>query len=222
MNPSTITKDRLLRAACGVFADKGFRDATVAEICEAADANIAAVNYHFGSKETLYDAVWHEAFRLAANAYPIDAKLPTEPSLIDYLYSFAYALLHRMFSETETGLFAKLLYREMASPTLALDRIAEEVLKPQIEFLGRALRSAIGDKMDEEQLQHCMHSIIGQCVFYNFSRPLREQVLGCRSMSNEEVDRTARHIATFSLGGLKELQKGTSAAELDFTDSESV
>jgi len=208
MNPPAITKDRLLAAAGVVFAEKGFRDATVAEICEAAEANIAAVNYHFGNKEALYDAVWHDAFRLAADAFPIDAQLPAEPALTDYLYSFAYALLHRMFSETETGLFAKLLYREMATPTLALERIAEEVLKPQIEFLGRALRTALGNVMDDEQLQLCMHSIIGQCVFYNFSRPLRERVLGCSTMSREEVDRTARHIAAFSFGGLRELQKG--------------
>jgi len=207
MNPPATTKERLLAAACGVFAEKGFRDTTVAEICETAEANIAAVNYHFGNKEALYDAVWHEAFKLTSDAFPIDEQLPEEPALVDYLYSFAHALLHRMFSETESGLFPKLLYREMATPTLALDRIAEEVLIPQSEFLGRALRTALGDAMDEKQLLCCMHSIIGQCAFYNFSRPLRERVLGIRTMDPEEVDRTARHIAIFSLGGLKEIMQ---------------
>jgi len=203
------TKDRLLEAACGVFAEKGFRDATVAEICEAADANIAAVNYHFGDKESLYDAVWHHAFTRTAKAFPLDAALPPEPSMNDYLYSVASALLHRMFSETETGLFAKLLYREMASPTLALDQIAEEVLQPQSEFLAQAIRGKLGDAIDEVQLRRCMHSIIGQCAFYNFSRPLRERVLGCKTMSEEDIERTARHIAAFSLGGLNATKEQT-------------
>ncbi len=49
-----IPGKKLLSAACDVFVEMGFRDATVAEICRRAGANISAVNYHFGSKETLY------------------------------------------------------------------------------------------------------------------------------------------------------------------------
>jgi AcrR family transcriptional regulator len=48
------TRGRLLDAARAIFADKGFRDATTAEICRRAKATIAAVNYHFGGKERLY------------------------------------------------------------------------------------------------------------------------------------------------------------------------
>jgi AcrR family transcriptional regulator len=207
MSHNQTTKDRLLNAACNVFAERGFHDATVAEICEKAEANIAAVNYHFGDKESLYDAVWHHAFVRANSAYPVDARLPEHPELIDYLYSHASAILHRIFSETDTGLFAKLLYREMASPTLALDHIAEEVLQPQSEFVARALRTQLGSSISEAQFRRCMHSIIGQCAFYNFSRPLRERVLGCKTLSEEQIEETAKHIAVFSLGGLKEIQE---------------
>ena len=78
MGEKQTTKDRLLEAACTIFADKGFRDATVAEICEAANANIAAVNYYFGDKEKLYDEVWHCAFSHATEAYPVDGGLPKD------------------------------------------------------------------------------------------------------------------------------------------------
>jgi AcrR family transcriptional regulator len=207
MNPPVTTKDRLLAAACAVFAEKGFRDATVAEICAAAGANIAAVNYHFGNKEALYDAVWHHAFDLASSAYPIDGSLPETPALEDYIYSYANALLHRIFSETETGLFAKLLHQEMSNPTLALDRIAEEALIPQTLFIGKVVHMALEQHIPEEQIRSCMHSIIGQCAFYNFSRPLREHMLGKTTMTENEIKQTARHIARFSAGGIKEIQK---------------
>ena len=207
MNSPGTTKDRLLAAACEVFADKGFRDATVAEICDAAEANIAAVNYHFGNKEALYDAVWHHAFDLASSAYPIDGRLTENPVLEDYIYSYANALLHRIFSETETGLFAKLVHQEMSNPTLALDRIAEEALVPQTLFLGKVVHAALEQHISEEQIRSCMNSIIGQCVFFNFSRPLREHVLGKTTMTENEIEHTARHIARFSVGGIKEIQK---------------
>ena len=206
MHSPGTTKDRLLAAACAVFADKGYRAATVAEICTAAEANIAAVNYHFGNKEALYDVVWHHVFDLASSAYPIDGSLPENPALEDYIYSYANALLHRIFSETETGLFAKLLHQEMSQPTLALERIAEEVLLPQSLFLGKVVHAALEQHVPEEQIRLCMNSIIGQCAFFNFSRPLRKHVIGKSTMTEEEIDDTARHIATFSVGGLKEIR----------------
>lgn len=207
MDDRTDTKKRLIEAACRIFAEKGYRDATVAEICEAAGANIAAVNYHFGDKESLYDAVWRHAFRITKDTYPLDGVLPQKPTTEDYLYSYASAMLHRIFSDEEAGLFPRLLCREMAAPTLALDRIAGEALFPQSRFIGQAVEQAAGEELSEEQLRNCMHSIIGQCAFFNFSRPLREPVMGRKRLSEEEIDRIARHIAAFSMGGLQAVQE---------------
>ena len=51
------TKDRLIQAAGGVFAQKGFQSATIREICSLAGTHVGAVNYHFRDKEGLYAAV---------------------------------------------------------------------------------------------------------------------------------------------------------------------
>ena len=69
------TKDRILTVACEVFAEIGYHDATVEEICRRAETTIAAVNYHFGSKDQLYDQVWRQAFDLAHEAYPPEGGL---------------------------------------------------------------------------------------------------------------------------------------------------
>ena len=55
------TKQKLLDAACEVFAEKGFREAKITEICRRAGANVAAVNYYFGDKDSLYVAAWRQA-----------------------------------------------------------------------------------------------------------------------------------------------------------------
>ena len=49
---SEKTRNRLLITASRIFAEKGFQETTIAEICEQAETNIASVNYHFRDKET--------------------------------------------------------------------------------------------------------------------------------------------------------------------------
>ena len=51
------TREKILAAATEIFAAKGFLRATVREICAKAKVNLALVNYHFESKEKLYEAV---------------------------------------------------------------------------------------------------------------------------------------------------------------------
>jgi len=201
------TKNRLIQAAAPIFAAKGYRETTVAEICEKAEANIAAVNYHFGDKESLYDAVWRHAFEITSNEFPLFGKLPDSPTLEDYLYSYAHALMHRIFIDSEAGLFPKLLHQEMSNPTLALDRIAQEVLLPQSHFIGKEIHTFLEPAVTEGEIQLCIYSVVGQCAFYNFSRPLRERIMGEKNMNEEEIEKLARHIARFSIGGLKEIQK---------------
>ena len=208
MSDKLTTKNRLLKAACEIFSEKGYRDATVAEICEKAEANIAGVNYYFGDKENLYDEVWRSAFSSTIETYPLDGGLPENPTIEDLLFTYTNAMIHRIFCETEAGLFPKLLCREMASPTLALDRIAQEALFPQSQYMGKIIAVFLGEGFTEHQLRCCLNSIIGQCVFYNFSRPLREQVMKKKTIDEAEMAELARHIATFSLGGLKEIKKG--------------
>lgn len=57
MDPAADTKTRLLDAAERLFADHGFTDASLRAITAQAGANLAAVNYHFGGKEGLFEAV---------------------------------------------------------------------------------------------------------------------------------------------------------------------
>ena len=51
------TKDRILDAAESLFMEHGFEATSLRSITAAAGVNLAAVNYHFGSKEELFQAV---------------------------------------------------------------------------------------------------------------------------------------------------------------------
>ena len=64
------TRNRLIEAAGEVFAEQGFRNATVRDICDRAGANLASVNYHFQSKEQLYATVLRHAHGCSVDQYP--------------------------------------------------------------------------------------------------------------------------------------------------------
>src|SRR6478736_9839979 len=52
-----VTKERILDAAETLFMEHGFEATSLRAITTAAGVNLAAVNYHFGSKEELFQAV---------------------------------------------------------------------------------------------------------------------------------------------------------------------
>src|SRR5215472_16229012 len=64
------TEKRLLEAAGEIFAEHGYRAATVRQICEKARANIAAVNYYFGDKEEFYMQPPRSVHRAMVKKYP--------------------------------------------------------------------------------------------------------------------------------------------------------
>src|ERR1700733_7058269 len=93
------TRRHLLEAAAEVFAEVGFRAATVRQICERAGANIAAVNYHFGDKEKLYRAGLKSTLQTAIAKYPPDYGLPARATPEQRLRVFIRSFLLRIFSE---------------------------------------------------------------------------------------------------------------------------
>jgi len=86
---SAATKDQILDAAERLLAQRGYAGTSLRAITAAADVNLAAVNYHFGSKEALAKAVFTR--RLApinrVRIERLDA-LPADHSLTDILRAF--------------------------------------------------------------------------------------------------------------------------------------
>src|SRR5580658_9085542 len=92
---SSETRQRLLDAAGRAFAEFGFRDATVRDICKRASANVAAVNYHFGDKERLYAAAIDYWVRQSYEKFPpLMGVAPQDPPL-QRLRAFVVSLLLR-------------------------------------------------------------------------------------------------------------------------------
>lgn len=204
INPET--RQRILEAAGRVFAEKGFRGATVREICDLAVANIAAINYHFGDKEKLYIAVLRWTQQYAAEHYPPFLDQPNRP-VQERLRHFAHNFLLRVGNEGRPSWHGKLMAREMADPTAALDEMVRESFVPMNKVLRGMVRELIGPACTEAQIRLSVASIVGQCLFYNHSRSLIERIHPDQKLDADGLGQIADHITRFSLAGIQAIRK---------------
>jgi AcrR family transcriptional regulator len=199
------SRDRLLMAAVEIFAERGFRDATVREICAKAEVNQASVNYYFGGKERLYVESLSFAFHQANQRYPLgdtlSSNLPAEQRLTAYIQMF----LHKLLDDSVLGQHGKLIAREIADPTSALDEIIRTAIAPQIAQLKEMLPDLVGPDRGEMGIYRCILSIVGQCLMYKHSRSIIERLCPGVIATPTEIDRTAEHIAKFSLAALQHI-----------------
>jgi TetR/AcrR family transcriptional regulator, regulator of cefoperazone and chloramphenicol sensitivity len=204
-DPQAVTRQRLLEAAGEVFAEKGFRSATIRDICKLADANVAAVKYHFGDKERLYAAAVRYAHTCGVGTSD-DAVRAVAAATTPHarLVAFVRFMLRGILDTGKPAWHAKIVTRELAEPTKVLDMIAEEGVKPRFKLLSEIVRSVLGDSASDVLVMRCAHSIVGQVLFYHFARPMLARVFPAASLDLEAL---AEHIATFSLGGIEAMKE---------------
>jgi TetR/AcrR family transcriptional regulator, regulator of cefoperazone and chloramphenicol sensitivity len=208
------TRQHLLAAAGEVFAEAGYRAATVREICERAKANIAAVNYHFGDKEKLYRAVLQETYQTALKKYPADYGLRENATAEERLQAFVRSLLLRIFSDGPSARHGKLMAREMMEPTGALDAIVREDIRPMSSRLRAIVNELLGPGTDGETEGLCANSVVSQALFYHHCRPVVERIFPDMKFDAAGIERLTQHITDFSLAAIKNLsRKGRSKSK---------
>lgn len=207
-SPSTAdsTRDRLLGAAGEVFAEKGFRDATIREICKRAGANIASINYHFGGKERLYSDVLRYVDDATNERHPAatpeSARLPAEKRLEVFIVQF----MRKVFDSDRPAWHQRLMAREMVEPTFALDELIDRNIKPRSLILQGIVREILGPGTTDQQVQRSAASVVGQCLFYWHCRPMIARLMPHLGYTPENVESIAAHINAFALGGLAEVR----------------
>jgi TetR/AcrR family transcriptional regulator, regulator of cefoperazone and chloramphenicol sensitivity len=194
------TKVRLLEAAGEEFAEKGFDSARIRAICERAQANVAAVNYHFGDKEQLYVQAVLEAHRCGYESEGADEGEPGEPA--EQLRGFIRHFLSRVLALHDPDDWRhRLMIREMFHPSPASDVLIREAIRPRFERLVRILRQFC-PVAEERKLQALAFSVIGQCLHYKMARPITERLVGAEAMEALDLDYLTEHITTFCLAAL--------------------
>lgn len=196
------TRSRLLEAAGEVFAERGYRAATVREIVRRARANVAAVNYHFGGKQGLYEAVLEHSGAVSREKYPPDLGVrpgdPPEARLRAFVRNFLRSLL----DSGRPAWHGQLIVRELADPTPALDRVVQRYMRPLFNLLLSILSEVCRGRAGADRLRFLGRAVIALCVFYKTSGPILARLKSPPPRRLEEIDRLAEAVATFALRGI--------------------
>lgn len=210
-------RETLLDAAGAVFAEKGFEEATVREICHKAGLNVAAVNYYFRDKNALYV----EAVKLAhctggqMPQFEIPAGMPAE----QLLEAFIRQMMDMMLDDGRPSWHLELMMREMARPSEACVELVRSFIGPMFATLKRIISQMLPADISEFDLDLHAFSIVAQCLLYRYHRPVGRILVGEETYAALfDVDRLTRHITDFTLAGLrgvrsKNLRASTAAKE---------
>ncbi len=204
MLDADATRRRLLEAAGAIFAEKGYKDANVREICSRAGANLAAVNYHFGGKEQLYVETVRQAYQALAEQTPMpDWPIGTPPE--KRLHGFIRTFLARLLSNPQRNCPMQLIMREVSEPTTACQAFVEGYVRPTSALLLSILEELLPAEIGSRERNLISGSIIGQCLHYHHARMILPLLLGERESASLDVDRLAEHITSFSLSAIKQM-----------------
>jgi TetR/AcrR family transcriptional regulator, regulator of cefoperazone and chloramphenicol sensitivity len=201
--PSEDTRAKLLTAAGEVFAETGFEDATVREICRRAGANVAAVHYHFGDKLGLYTSLILSQVRFASEAALSTFEGPPE----DQLRAFVTRYLTGLMGTGRPAWASRLTALEMSRPSPALKKVVDEIVRPTERRLREVISMILGLPPDDDNVRMCAHSIVGQCLHYRHAEHVLAHLWPRLWEDPHRLDKLADHIINFSLAALHAMKK---------------
>jgi AcrR family transcriptional regulator len=198
---SFSTKQRILGAAEELFARRGFAGASLRQVTSTANVNLAAVNYHFGSKDKLIEEVFRRRLddlngrRLAALA-----ALDDGASLEDVLGAFIRPALDLSLQRDGGSAFVRVLARAYAEHDEQLRKFLSDnyghVLKQFAAAFARRL-----PHLDKQELYWRLDIVAGALTYAMADFGVIQRKAGVSEQQHRE--RAAGHLIHFAVAGLR-------------------
>ena len=199
------TRSCLLDAAERLFAERGIASASLRAITREAEANLAAVHYHFGSKEGLVRAVFgrrleplnRERLKRLAEITASGGK----PDVQGLVAAFVEPPLAMIGSEPGGRAFAQLLARSVLEPGAGARELVLEQFAPVIDRFAEALGRALPE-LPREEIFWRLHFMIGSLSFTAGLGFLVDRFAGVPDGTTDPAA-VSRRLVAFLTGGMR-------------------
>ena len=202
VKPPHETRTRILDAAEELFMQHGFEGTSMRLLTAKAGVNLAAVNYHFGSKDALIEAVFRRRLD-PMNAERIAALDQLEnPSEEDIIRAFVRPCL-RLVDDAKGGgrNFIRLLGRSYSEPTKPIRALIGQLYAPVMERYKGALERAL-PHMPREELVWRMHFMFGTLAYTLAATDTVQLIAGCKPEDRYDARLLEERLAAFLMAGL--------------------
>jgi AcrR family transcriptional regulator len=202
------TRERLLEAAGEMFAAHGFEGATGKQISERAGVNPAAVNYHFGGLERLYEAVLTEARERVVGREDrflglLDAPMPTEQKL----RMIISLVVKNLLATGRSSWILRLFSREVTHTSGVGGRILVATAGPRVERVRRMVGELIGLPPEHPQVALACISLAAPLqILLIADRDLVRTIHPALDFSPGGEEALIEHFYSFAMAGLEALR----------------
>lgn len=203
------TRERILRAAENLFMEHGFADTSLRMITARAEVNLAAVNYHFGSKEALIREVFqrHLAPLTAARLAYLDrleAQAQGEPLAPERIVEAIVSPVLQVSRDPVKGgaRFLRLMGRALSEGTDALQGVLPEHYREVVVRFKAALVRAL-PAVPETEIVWRMHFMFGAMAYALAGNDAMQLVATCKVEGADDAEAVIRHLMPFLTAGLQ-------------------
>lgn len=174
-SPRQSTKDRILRAAQDVFAEKGFEGASTREIAARADVNISSLHYHWDSKETLYRGIFAHIYRELVSLVQDEITRPADKEQAREMIDRTLGVVFDAFADEPT--MPKLLLRRLIEAP-DLDDAAAAALAPSWKVFQEWAREFSGDEIASQDISFLLLAVQSALLVTMLDSPHTRMMLG--------------------------------------------
>jgi AcrR family transcriptional regulator len=201
--PSEITRDRILKAAERLFAERGYDATSVRAIVAKARVNQAAINYHFAGKDGLYREVLRMSFRALTEHQLSHARETTMMSREQALGEFVRHQLRPLLARDELSRHLRIFNWETVRPTAVFRKLMSEEAAP---FMGLAvdLVRRFMPEADGGTLTIAAVWLIGQCSIFVRNREQLANPPASLSLDEATIGKVAELVTIWALAGLEQ------------------
>ncbi len=195
------TRQKIIRSATKLFAKKGLNGTSVREISRKASVNLAAINYHFQSKEQLYrEIVSHHFQRLVEHIAQLDQqKIDDEESYIERFVEHNLDLLFHGDREMEC-----IVARELGTFSNQGHYLTQSFFQTALSSLTKRIQKGIaGKRFRKVDPTLAALSLISMCLFCANKQSLLADTLGVDTLSDRFRARMATHVTELFLRGIR-------------------
>jgi AcrR family transcriptional regulator len=173
------TRQALILAGIDLFGDYGVKGTTTRLLCTASGANIAAIHYHFGSKDGLYLAVAtyiadrmdaHFAGAVNCDIAALLASPLNGPAAAKAFASIVDHMAKLMVESDEVRTWAQVIVREQSTPTKAFDILYKGRMEKLQSLLANLAAACTGLSPNSDEIKFRVHALIGQVLVFAISR----------------------------------------------------